>query len=139
MILRLKIRLHLVFVNFMQLEDENSYVNAYMRSTNHEEHMECIKTLFGEDIMKTRFHVNPAGLWFFCMHGFIMVRKCQEKILNWFGAHLDLENGKIVKNWLLETKTHFFQLFGPLILNVSSYMGSTMHKDQAHVVRNVFW
>ena len=62
MILRLKTRFHLVFVNFMQLEDENSYVNAYMRSTNHEEHLECIKTLFGEDIMKMRFHAKLAGM-----------------------------------------------------------------------------
>ena len=59
---RAKTRFHLVFVNSMHFDDENLYVNAYMRSTNHEEHMECITTLFGEDIMKMHFHVNPVGL-----------------------------------------------------------------------------
>ena len=55
--LRLKTRFHLVFAIFMQLEDNNIYVNAYMRSTNHGEHMECIKTLFREDLMKMHFHL----------------------------------------------------------------------------------
>ena len=60
--LGLKTRFHLVFVNSMHFEDENLYVNAYMGSTNHEKHMECIKTLFGQKFMKTCFHVFPAGL-----------------------------------------------------------------------------
>ena len=60
--LRLKTRFHLVFVNSMHFEDENLYVNAYMGSTHHEEHMECIKTQIGEDFMKTCFHAKPAGL-----------------------------------------------------------------------------
>ena len=60
--LGLKTRFHLVFVNSMHLEDENLYVNAYMGPTHHEEHMGCIKTQFGQECRKTRFHVIPAGL-----------------------------------------------------------------------------
>ena len=60
--LGLKTRFHLIFVNSMHLEDENLYVNAYMGPTQHEEHMGCIKTQFGQKFMKMRFHVIPTGL-----------------------------------------------------------------------------
>ena len=60
--LGLKTRFHLVFVKFMHFEDENLHVDAFMGLTQHEEHMECIKTQFGQKFMKTRFHKFPTGL-----------------------------------------------------------------------------
>ena len=57
----------------MQMVSAIGYVKAWMGSTNHEEHIGCIKSQFGSDLMKTGFHANSVGVAFFYMVGFLMM------------------------------------------------------------------
>ena len=54
-------------------------------------------------------------------------------------SSLELWNWKFGQNWLSKRINQNFLSFWPPTWDIRLYMGSTKHKDQAHVVRIAFW